>query len=114
MQALAPDEVLKKKAELKLNEALKIPDFVINIFNAEIARNYSESNDCAQVKQDDVVKLIDEYIDGNKTHWTHHNIFNDHWLDVEPVFEHAGWKVKFCKQPYYETASSFFIFSKEK
>ena len=114
MQALAPSEVLKKKADLKLEKALQIPNFMIEIFNAEIAKNFNESSKDSVVEQDAIAMLARAHIAKNKDHLGDVDPYQKGWLDVEPIFEHAGWDVVYRKQPYYETASSFFIFTKKE
>jgi len=113
MEPIGPDEVLSFKRQIKLEKAQKIPYFVIGIFNAEIAKNFNSTSNYAEVKQTTVYKQIQSYIEAHKEEFGDVDAYNKGWLDVEPLFETAGWKVQYLKQPYYETESSYFIFKKE-
>lgn len=112
MEPIGPDEVLSLKRQVKLEKAQKIPHFVIGIFNAEIAKNFNSNLNCAEVKQTTVYKQIQAYIEAH-SELGDVDAYHQGWLDVEPLFENAGWKVQYHKQPYYETESSYFIFKKE-
>ena len=41
-------------------------------------------------------------------------LFDNHYLDIEPAYRNAGWKVEFDKPGYNETYDSYFVFSKKK
>jgi len=108
MKPITPREILTEKAKLELQRAKNIPDFVISAFNELIVMNYSEHNQLAEIKQEAVVNLIEK----RNPEIDRQSLYENHWLDVEPLFEEVGWKVSYNKAPYYETASSYFTFTR--
>jgi hypothetical protein len=95
---ITPDEVI----DLKQGQ---IPDSVFEVFNRLIAENFSGKS--AVVKQGDVLHiLVDEF------HMDRQEVFDRHWLDVEPTYEAAGWKVVYDKPGYNENYPATFEFSR--
>lgn len=97
----------------------EIPDEVINAFNMLITKNLSKVFKIATVKQDDVIQKIIElmifnYADigaAQSVRDLRAKIFEEKWLDVEPLFSAAGWKVEYDKPGYSESYSAFYRFS---
>lgn len=80
-----------------------IPDAVIESFNEVIAKRFSDGY--ARVDQEEVVKLIvGKGIEREE-------LFENYWLDVEPIFERAGWTVEYDKPGYNESYGAYFIFT---
>jgi hypothetical protein len=103
IKPISPDNVVKaKKASL--------PDEVIESFNELIAKNWNGSY--SEFKQDDVIDLILGKMDWPKE--SRHDLFENNWLDVEPIYEAQGWKVDYDKPGYNEDYSATFNFSKDK
>jgi hypothetical protein len=63
----------------------------------------------ARVSQDDVIKRIMQLGDFERN-----TIFNEGYLDVEPLFEQYGWEVTYDKPAYNESYKAFFIFKKKR
>jgi len=40
-------------------------------------------------------------------------LFDKHYLDIEPAYREAGWKVKFESPDYTESFPSYFVFSQK-
>lgn len=74
----------------KAKQVRVFPDGVIRAFNELIAA--SLSNGEATVYQKTVVKKICEYMECDAD-----RVFAERWLDVEPVYRKAGWKVFYDK-----------------
>jgi hypothetical protein len=92
-----------------------LPDFVIEAFNEMIASRYL--NGSAKFKQDEVMEIILQRGNDIKDlqgdpHIKRHNIFDNHWLDVEEVYRQEGWKVEYDKPAYCETFDAYFVFRK--
>lgn len=88
------------------DEATRIvPDTVIEVFNELIREKIH--NKTALIKQDEVVVRVCE-----RTGVERHTIFQNGWLDVEPIFRAAGWHVEFEKADYTGLSESFFTFKK--
>jgi hypothetical protein len=95
---ITPSEVAAKKQT-------GFPDQVLEAFNELIAKNFSGNS--ATVSQDEVVKLMVKK--GLKSY----DIYDNNWLDVEGVYEKAGWKVVYDKPGYNEDYGAFFVFKKK-
>jgi hypothetical protein len=92
---VTPKEVVSLKKVL-------IPDEVIESFNELIAENYLGGY--ASFKQKDVVARMVKK--GLKSA----DIYKNVWLDVEDIFEKAGWKVEYDKPGYNESYDAYFSF----
>lgn len=80
-----------------------LPDEVIRAFNELIERNFDGLS--ADVQQDHIVEiLVSRGFDRKK-------IFEDRLLNVEPLYEKAGWRVHYDKPGYTETYSAHFTFT---
>ena len=112
MKPLVPDATEQLQKELRLEEAKKIPNFVVNTFNRLIARGFDKSNNTSIVYKREVVAKILDDAEAQGIKVERNEIYTKHWLDVEPLFEEVGWSVRFNKQPYYETADDFFTFKR--
>lgn len=98
VKPIKPSEVTKVKASA-------IPPKVIEAFNELIAENWDGSS--ARVTQDEAVKRIMKKLKLKKREI----VFDKSYLDVEPVFEEAGWSVKFDKPGYCESYEAYYVFS---
>lgn len=99
MKPITPDEVVNKKKTL-------IPDYVINCFNIAIAKKWNGYS--STVSQDEIVATICAAGDVDRR-----AVFDQHYLDIEPIFEEAGWSVEYDKPGYNETYDARFIFRKK-
>jgi hypothetical protein len=102
MKPFSPDEALRSKTDF-------IPDFVIEAFNGLLAKKYNGGS--VEIKQDDAIA---EIIKLSPTAIERHNIFDNNWLDIESIYEDAGWSVSYDKPAYNESYSAYFEFSKGK
>lgn len=105
---IGPDDI----AEHKLKT---LPSYDVEAWNEIIAKNYSGSSSI--VKQDDAIELIQEKYriahdsyDGRSRQM----IFDEKWLEIEPLYEAEGWKVEYDKPDYNETYGAFFTFRKKR
>lgn len=95
-----------KASEIKSVKNAAIPEVVIDVFNDLIVKNFSGNS--ARVVQDEVVNiLVQKGLD-------RHEIFKNHWLDVEDLFRENGWSVEYDKPAYCESYDSVFIFKVKK
>ena len=96
IKPITPAEVVDKKIEL-------IPDFVLAAFNIYIAEHWDGRQ--STFKQSEVVDYIksvnSEFIDYK-------------WLDIEPIYWRAGWKVEYDKPGYNESYPATFTFTRDK
>ena len=87
-----------------------IPDAIIKAVNSLIVKRWEPLKHKAVITQDEILKeviILDETL-------THRKIFDNHWLDIEPIYRKEGWNVEYHKPPYYETWDAYFVFSKIK
>lgn len=77
---ITPGEAVNKQGS-------SIPEFVIKVFNELIIEGMRESS-FANVHQDSVIERITKNRDITRA-----EIFDKHWLDVEPLYTAQGWKV---------------------
>jgi hypothetical protein len=103
VKPFSPEEARKHKIS-------NIPDEVINVVNRLIAKNLSgRTTVSATVKQDDIVNGIIAAIPD----CTRETIYSNGWLDFEPIFEGAGWKVVYDKPAYCEDYPATFKFTEK-
>lgn len=96
---ISPDEIVERRLET-------IPPQVIETFNRFIGER--ALNGYATVYQDEVVTSLEEQ------GMNRGEIFSRHWLDVEPLYREAGWKVEYDKPGYNETYRPYFKFKKPR
>ena len=95
-------------AEVSGEKLKTIPDVIIETINELIARNFVGKH--ATIKQEDIINLVkskDEQL-------TDRIIFDNHYLDIEEIYEKAGWKVEYDKPAYNETYPATFTFTKKR
>lgn len=109
-------------AVAKKKKSSHIPDFVIETFNDLIVKNMR--HDSSRVTQKEAVEALvrkmmvstsnslDEDSDSKVTLFTN-QIFDEGYLDVEPIFREAGWDVEYDKPGYNESYGAYFIFTKK-
>jgi len=85
----------------------QLPDLVIVAFNELIARAWDGQR--AMVYQEDAV----EAILSTGVARTREEIFELHLLDVEPVYQAAGWSVTYDKPGFNETYQPYFAFTRQ-
>jgi hypothetical protein len=97
-----------KPEEIDDKFSSSIPDFVFDIFNKLIVKNYNPNTKSSTVLQKDVIaELIQHDL-------TKESIFANHYLDVENFYVKAGWRVLYEKPVAYagENFDAYFKFSK--
>lgn len=86
----------------------RIPDAIIALFNQLIIEKWNGKE--AFIPQDVIIrKIMKVEICENRQ-----SIFDKGWMDIEPIFEEAGWKVKYNKQCIGDNFESHYIFTKYK
>lgn len=118
----APTRVVPIKPEdIPSQPEPEIPEFVIDIFNELIIKNYDYDTESSKIMQEDAVIKIVEHLcpdqhDRPKEHVMNirKRIFKEKWLDVENMYRDKEWIVEFDKPAWCETYPAFFVFSKPK
>lgn len=80
-----------------------IPPAVFEVINTFIAQGAGIRP--VTVRQKDIVEEL------VKRGLSRDEIFEKHWLDVEGLYEAAGWKVEYDKPGYNETYDAYFVFT---
>lgn len=90
-----------------------IPDEIIETVNDLLSTKYRGRGSCT-IKQDDIMNLALSKLQANENPVSRQEIFNKGWMDFEPLFEKAGWKVKYDKPGYCEDYAAYFEFSRKE
>ena len=82
-----------------------IPDVVITAVNNILTKKYRGSS--INITQEEIIREIVR-LDPNMNS---EQLFENRWLDIEPIFRSVGWQVEFDKPAYHESYEAFFTFS---
>ena len=93
---IKPSEVTKTKYQI-------LPNEVFEAFNELIAKDYS--NGLARVGQQEVVNLIK-----SKLNISSKEVYCNNYLDIEEIYEDAGWDVSYDKPGFNESYPASWIF----
>jgi hypothetical protein len=99
VQPIRPDQAAMLKAST-------IPLFVIEAFNELIVENLTSGGRAVVTKTDAVVRIQMK----SPSDLSREEIIRRRWLDIEPIFEAYGWKVKYDKPGFTESYDDFFEF----
>ena len=106
VKPITPKEVVGKKTS-------GIPDFVLEAFNMCIAKHWDGRS--SNFTQNEVVENAIENAPPEEQEDTvdlRRRIYENRWLDVERIYERAGWKVEYDKPGYCENYEANFTFRK--
>ena len=93
--------------EIKKGIGLDIPDFVIESVNKLLAKSCG-GNAYAKIKKKDIVT---EIIANHPGTVTSDQIHKNGWLNFEPIFREAGWKVSYDKPGFNESYDACYEFA---
>ena len=99
VKIISPAEAEKLKRE-------RIPEFVIESFNELLISNYNPNGTI--ITQEEVMI---EIMNRSPDDISEREIFDNGWLDVEPLFKENGWNVEYDKPGLGETYKAKFIFT---
>jgi hypothetical protein len=103
---IKPIDTKKRQRELELEKARLIPEQIVQVFNHLIAENRFSNNE-STVSQDKAIARILKAM----PEVTRDQIFDNKWLDIEPLYREEGWKVFYDKPGYNETYTPSWKFS---
>lgn len=94
--------------EIASKQLYSIPNEVIEAVNELLAESLSASSDkpSCTILQDKIVQRILTKLPGK----SRHDIFDNNWLDFEPIFEAYGWKVIYDKPAWCDNYEASFNF----
>ena len=84
------------------------PDFVIETWNAVIAKNWSGTQ--SRILQKD---MVFELIAASPTLINSADVFSEHWLDIDALYSLEGWIVKYDNPSFNESYEANFLFKKK-
>lgn len=99
IKPVTPDEIAETKR-------LIFPNGIIEIFNELIAAHYDGLSSI--VLQNEAVCLIEDRFGYSRA-----EIYNKDYLNIEPLYEAAGWNVEYDKPAYNESYPAKYIFKKK-
>lgn len=111
--------------EAKASKVAAIPKAVIQIFNTFLSTRYTGENGNITITLNEVVAAVlmalkeegEGYPESTRPYWcsaSKNDLFENRWLDIEPVFEKAGWNVHYDKPGFNESYEATWTFSKKK
>ena len=105
VQPISPAEALDAKITA-------IPDYVIEAVNGMLTAKMTKRPHIVLFQKDICRAVIQKAAEYGET-ITNAMIYDQHWLDFEPFYEKAGWKVAYDKPGYCESYEANFTFSKK-
>jgi len=105
VEPLSPDAVATAFAE-------SIPDFVIEAVNNLLQTKAHQGQ--AILRQDDIINECVRLAMQDGSSITRNQIFDNHWLDIEPIFEAAGWIVNYDRPGHGESYAATFEFTDKR
>lgn len=99
-EAISPHEIAAAKQAI-------LPEGVIKCWNDMIAKNYSGHE--AYIVQKDIIDALVSTLGVSRQ-----EVFDNHWLDVESIYQARGWKVTYDKPGFSETYEANFTFRAQR
>ena len=100
-------------SEAKKSALSGIPDYVFDTVNAMIAEKIGSGNTVILI-QDEIVKRIVKSVLPKIPATFRQDLFDKHYMDFEPAYEKAGWKVEYDKPAWCETGDPTFTFTRKR
>ena len=85
-----------------------IPNWIIKGANECIKAHYQELNKESYFTQDTLIEYCLKYAPNEEI--DRKTIFDNHWLDIEPIYRKEGWIVEYDKPAYCENYAANFTF----
>lgn len=99
VKPLSPEEVEQQTAT-------NIPDAVIMAVNTLLKKYFRNGH--ATIPQDEILSEVRRIDSKLKADF----LCDNHYLDFEPLFQRAGWKVSYDKPGWNETGEAYFKFER--
>lgn len=96
----------------------ELPDYVIDGANACIRKHWVELNCESHFTQDELIDSIlasyNKYNPGEDVNYGkfRRKLFDNHYLDIEPIYQNVGWIVTYDAPAYCESYPASFTFKK--
>ena len=92
----------------------EIPDWVIEGANKCIKKHYHELEKESHFTQDELMDFALAEYPGDKEEINRNIVFENNWLDIEPIYRKVGWTVIYDKPAYCESYPATFTFKIKK
>jgi hypothetical protein len=94
--------------EAQANKITLIPNEVVAAVNILLAARFDSS---INIKCSEIIELAQQlFVKNGSDAPSYNHFYEKKWLDIEPMFRKAGWKVTFDKPGYNESYESNFTF----
>ncbi len=87
-----------------------IPEEIIFAVNRLLVKGGSEPPIRIVIEQNEVIEEATAIMKSNGKTIERNDFFKNHWLDFEPIFREAGWKVTFKKPGFNESFPAYWTF----
>lgn len=105
------ERTIKPISPAEIDDIQYIPDWVIEAANECIINHYKVATRTSHFTQN---VLIEYYLKHAPEGVERQTIFDEHWLDIEPLYRKEGWIVKYDSPACGEFYESNFSFEKPK
>lgn len=99
-----------KPSEAKKVKVKNIPEFIIAAFNKFIADNLDTSGRSSFKQKHLVTYIVENQIINDHQPVSASIIYQNKWLDVEDLFEDAGWSVTYDSPSWGDNYDAYFVF----
>ena len=106
IRAITPSEARKAKAKAKV-----IPEFVLETVNELIVKKLGKSIFVSFTQEELINALFSKKGIPSTDVSFRIQIFEEHWLDFEAIYEDAGWKVVYDGPGYNENYEAYYKFT---
>lgn len=89
--------------QVRANAETAIPTEVIRVWNDMITAKFRDGQ--AKIIQNDIVASLSTLMDVPRQ-----QVFDNGWIEIEDLYEKAGWDVTYDKPGYNESYAAFFLF----
>ncbi len=90
--------------------SVTIPNEVITAINDLLVENASESCTRIVITQDEIISRATFLMAEHDKTVSRNDFFDRRWLDFEPIFRKAGWKVEYTRPGYNESFTAYWTF----
>lgn len=87
-----------------------IPEEIIFAINRILAKAGSKPQIQVIIDQNEIIEQATNLMKSNGKTVNRDDFFTNHWLDFEPIFRKAGWKVEFVKPSHNESFTAYWTF----
>ncbi len=103
MKPITPTEAASAKLQ-------SVPDEIIEAFNELLSEKISLRG-IVTISQNEAMDRAQSKFQAAGKYYKNEFIYEKKWMDVEPIFQNAGWKVSYDRPGFNESGEAFYYFS---